>query len=215
MMRPLLLFVITLAPLGCNSWRPVDEDVDATFTTLVEPLVDQDEGAPGRDFAIGSVEALATRYGSHRESLLASAALNLDRGAPTRSQLYVERALQLDPSDADARYLRARIAVADGNPGLARRIVDEGLVYRPDSYLLWEASAWLWQLEGGWDQARRDLESAAKVGAPAWRVRWNQGLVEESAGNLEAARTHYQACVDSPAADAARQRLRGLQARIR
>ena len=63
------------------------------------------------------------------------------------------------------------------------------------------------------DGARDAITAAEKLGAPAWRVAYNRGLIAEAAGQPEEAQRQYKAAVDgNPEFPEARARLSGMKA---
>ena len=63
-------------------------------------------------------------------------------------------------------------------------------------------------------RALRALDAAAALGAPAWRVDFHRGLVEELRGAFDAAAARYRdALVANPDCAEAQQRLTGIEAR--
>lgn len=67
----------------------------------------------------------------------------------------------------------------------------------PDHAGLREAYGAALYLAGELDAARQNLLAALALGAPAWRVAYHLGLVEESAGRVDAALGHYRESVAS------------------
>lgn len=208
---------------GCALWNPDHEpEPDTVLAALLADHAGQAghaAAAPRRDDVNRErlryeVERLATRHPNHVPSQVAAAAIALDGGDRMRAQAYADRALALAPADVEARTLRVRIAVADGATELARRLVDDGLRARPDAAALYESSAWLHQIDGEAEAALVALTLAERLGAPAWRVAFHRGLVEEQRGDDAAAERHYRAALDADAGcEAAAHRLAGLRAR--
>ncbi|MFK7743198.1 MAG: tetratricopeptide repeat protein [Planctomycetota bacterium] len=217
-LAPFIKFVFALAAVaatsGCTLWDPdYEPDPDQYLQDLLSPLEDRDAklDAPTRDRLRFAVERLATRHPGHVPSQVAASALAMESGEPQRAQTYVDRALSLEPGNVEARCMRVRIAVADGSLDLARKLVDDGLRIRPDSFHLYESSAWLHQLNVRFDEAMRALDAAETLGAPAWRIAFHRGLVEELGGDSDAAVGHYRAAIDhNDECEPARQRLAGL-----
>lgn len=212
----LLMACAGFALVGCSLFDPdYVEDPDVTLAGLLDPL---DGGAPvdaiTRERIRNGISRLATRFPSHLPSQLAAAALDIEAGESDRARGFVDRALALDPPNVEARVLRVQIAVADGSLGLARKLVEDGLALRPDASPLYESSAWVHQVAGEPDDALTALDTAERAGAPAWRVHFHRGLVEETRESYEAAARHYRAALDdNDACTAAQQRLLGLQVR--
>lgn len=67
-------------------------------------------------------------------------------------------------------------------------------------------------LSGEFDAARRELTIAERLGAPAWRVAFNRGLIDEAQGRGDQAMDYYRkALEENPEYEPARFRLRGLE----
>lgn len=159
------------------------------------------------------VDRLALEFPRHPPVLMASARLAYLAGASAQAQATLDSLRALRPDHVEAASLRARIALESGNHRLARRILDEGIQIHPDAPSLYEALAAVAYVSGDADAARGALDAAALLGAPAWRVAFNRGLVEEGAGaRLEAIRWYEEALAGNPAYEPARARLRGLGA---
>ena len=63
------------------------------------------------------------------------------------------------------------------------------------------------------EEAKSELEIAAALGAPKWRIAYHRGLIEEATGHLaEAERNYEDALRERPGWKAADSRLKGLQA---
>ncbi len=209
-----LLAIVTAS--GCTLWDPDHEpDPDASLHDLLVRIDDGTEplDAIERERMRFAVERLAIRHPGHVPSQVAASALAFESGEPQRAQLFADRALSLEPGNVEARCLRVRIAVADGSLDLARKLVDDGLRLRPDAAALYESSAWLLQLDGRADDALRALDGAESLNAPAWRVSYHRGLIEELRGNLDLAEEHYRKALGANGACAeARQRIAGIAA---
>jgi hypothetical protein len=68
-------------------------------------------------------------------------------------------------------------------------------------------------LSGYLEDARRELMTARAMGAPAWRVAYHLGLVEEADGRPATAMAHYREAIQgNPNWQAARSRLNALGA---
>lgn len=214
----LLLFALVAAPC-CTLWDPdYQPSPDQVLRDLLAPVESGETPLDPveRDRLSFAVAQLATRFPRHVPSQVTAAALVFERGEAQRAQGFVDRALSLEPSNVEARCLRARIAVGDGSLDLARKVVDEGLRLRPDAPALYESSAWIYQLDGDLDAAIRALDAAESLQAPGWRVTYHRGLVEEQRGNFRLARKHYEAAIEANEdCNAARQRLAGLTAKAR
>jgi hypothetical protein len=61
--------------------------------------------------------------------------------------------------------------------------------------------------------ARTEIAAAETLGAPAWRVAFNRGLIAEAGGQADEAQRQYKAAADAnPAFPEARSRLSGMKA---
>jgi Flp pilus assembly protein TadD len=71
-------------------------------------------------------------------------------------------------------------------------------------------------LTGQTEEARRELDVAADLGAPRWRIAYHLGLIEEASGQVENARRLYgEALAGNPGWAPAQSRLKGLGNRTR
>ncbi|MCR9245730.1 MAG: tetratricopeptide repeat protein [bacterium] len=191
-----LLAVATFSA-ACAVWDPDWEpDPDQHLRQLLAPF--ESDGGPreiSRERLRAAVERLAARHPSHLRCQVAAAILTFDNGDRLRAQGYADQALAIAPDHVEARALRVRIAVADGNLDLARRLVDDGLQQRPESATLHESSAWVHQLKGEPEAALAALGVAERLGAPRWRTEYNRGLLAEERNDLAAAERHYEAAL--------------------
>lgn len=214
---PLLCATTTL--MGCAVWNPDYEPDPDTSLRQVLAQLDDVQGPIGpleRERLHNALVRLATRHPGHVPTQVAAAVVDLDTGQPRRAQNFADRALSIDPANVEARTIRVRIAVADGGLALARKIVDDGLILRPDAAPLYESSAWLHQLSGQLQDALLDLDAAEKLGAPEWRIEFHRGLIAELQGEDVAAALFYRAALEENGdCEQARQRLAGLAARDR
>jgi len=216
-LRILFVSLTGLFAAGCSLWDPDHETPpDDRLRAILDQLDGQERLEPlQRERPRFELDRLATRHPDHVPSQVAAAAMVLDAGERVRAQGFLDRVLDLEPDNADARAMRVRVAVADGSLDLARKIVDDGLRLRPDAATLFESSAWLHQLEGRPEDAIEALGVARRLGAPAWRVAFHIGVVEEGRGNFLAAEDSYESAIserDGEFEDAQR-RLRGLRAK--
>ena len=213
---PALLFIL-MSAASCAAWDPdYEQNPDTSLRELLEPLQEQDTSIDPMmiERVRFAVEQLATRHPGHVPSQVAAATLAMETDEPQRAQGYIDRALSLDPANIEARCIRIRIAVADGSLDLARSIIDAGLRLRPDAAALYESSAWLHQLHERFDDALQALDTAEALDAPAWRIQFHRGLIEELRMNYDAAKSHYEAAIkDNKDCLQAQRRLAGLRAR--
>lgn len=213
-LTPILSF-LTLLTASCSVWNPdYVQDPNEALRELTSAAAEAGEDAAATEQLQFAVEALATRHPNHVASQVVAASVAMERGQQQRAQGFVERALDLDARNVEARCLRVRIAVQDGSLDLARKLVEDGLRLRPDASRLYESAAWIDQLDGRHDDALRALDAAAALDAPAWRVAFHRGLIEELRGDYGLAENHYRAAWKAnPSCREARERLAGLQAR--
>ena len=211
-----LLFL--LGPLTVAACQVVDPeyvgDPDTELAAILdEMLADQAPHDGERARLAVLVYRQAARHPTHVPTLMASAALAMEDNKPMRAETVLSRILSLDPTHAEARMLRARIAVQDGNLGLASELVQEGIDYRPDESRLHETAAWILYLGEHFDEAHSALDRAVRLDAPAWRVDFHRGLIEEGRGKNQAALRHYRACLrERPDYEPAKIRRLGLEA---
>jgi Flp pilus assembly protein TadD len=146
-------------------------------------------------------------------TVLAAASLAFETGDAPAAQRSLDEVARLVPRDAGATVLRARIAVKEGNLRYARRLVEGEIRLVPDSPALRETLAGILYLQRHFAEARVALQAAARLGAPAWRIAYHLGLLDEAVGDAEAAARRYAEAVDlNPAWHPARARLEGLRA---
>jgi len=171
-------------------------------------------GAPMRDCGRIRLELrrLASEFPRHPEVLFANAVVAWEAGVSSRAQIYLDALRRLRPAHAEASALRARLAMAEGNLPLARRLLGEAMQLSPAHPGLREAAASAAYLDDDPERAREHLRSARRLGAPGWRVAYHLGLVEEAAGEKETAARHYRRALDiRPGYVMARERLAGLE----
>lgn len=166
---------------------------------------------PGRTLA--ELRALHLEHPGHVPTLFALAVLEREQGSPERASGYLDGLFDLQPVHPEAAILRSRIAIDEGNLPASRRVLEQQIRYTPDHAGLHEALSATAYLEGGLDEARRELELARRLGAPYWRVAFHQGLIEEAAGNrTQAIKAYEVALLERPDFPAAASRLAGLRA---
>ena len=203
---------------ACSLWDPdYEPNPDDQLRGLLHGLSDPESSADAAfvERTRFAIVQLATRFPGHVPSKVAAAAIQIERGEPQRAQGLLDRALTLDATHVEARVLRVRMAVSDGNLELARSLVDDGLNLRPDAFKLQESSAWISQLSGEHVEALTALSKAEALGAPPWRVAYHRGLIEEQRGQWRAAEQHYRRALDANGAcEQARRRLTGLSVRV-
>ncbi len=161
-----------------------------------------------------SVERLALVCPTHGPTLFANAVLADEAHETAKAQQLLDRVLALPDASPDAAALRARIAMDEGNLPFARRFLAEQIKRSPDHAGLREANSAVLYLSGKIDEARLELLVALAMGAPAWRVAYHQGLVEEAAKREDIAVTYYrEAVAKNPDYLPARSRLNAIERR--
>jgi tetratricopeptide (TPR) repeat protein len=137
------------------------------------------------------IERLTMVCPSHEPTLMTNAVIAHERREPEKAQQFLDRILSVPASHPDAAALRAEIAVEEGNLPFARRLLTDQIALAPSHAGLRETLGATLYFTGNFGDARRELDAAARLGAPVWRVAYHLGLVEEAEGNLEAARQRY------------------------
>jgi tetratricopeptide (TPR) repeat protein len=166
---------------------------------------------PSRVLLRRKSENLLFKHPDHADGRMVAALMAYDAGNADEAARHLDYLLRLDPVAPDAALLRARIALEQGNPILARRLLAEQVQLRPDHAGLREAHASALYLSGDPAGALAELDEAERLGADPARVAYNRGLVSEGAGNTQAAVGHYQeALADRPGWRMPAERLEGL-----
>lgn len=215
------LLALVVALVGCSSTEPRTEADDE-----LRPLVRswerlKTEGRHGLtqgevddpDLLRHRFEELAAIYPRHVPTLFANAVVAYDAKVPQAAQQYLDRVFAEHPVHPEAAILRARIAVEEGNLGHARKLLDEQIRLMPDHAGLRESRAGVHYAQSEYDEARLALDVAARLGAPAWRVAFNLGLIEEATGHpIEAAALYERVLAANESHAPARSRLNALRA---
>jgi tetratricopeptide (TPR) repeat protein len=158
------------------------------------------------------IVSLGLEFPTNPEVLLVNAVVAFETHQPEQAQSYLDALLEQDPSHPGAAVLRSRLALDQGNLPHALRLLNDQLTLRPDSADLREALGSVYYLSGEFDAARRELTIAERLGAPAWRVAFNRGLIDEAQGRGDQAMDYYRkALEENPEYEPARSRLRGLE----
>jgi tetratricopeptide (TPR) repeat protein len=137
------------------------------------------------------IERLAVVCPTHVPSLMATALIAYEAGQSARAQQFLDQIFERPRSYPVAAVLRTQIAIEDGNLPFARRFVEEQIRFTPDHPGLREMHGAVLYLTGQFDEARKALADAEALGAPAWRVAYHTGLLEEAAGHRDAAIKAY------------------------
>jgi tetratricopeptide (TPR) repeat protein len=160
---------------------------------------------------LNALEQLVSQFPRHPRILMTVALFNYESGKIARAQAKLDRLLSLQIVNPHAVILRSRIAMEQGNMILAHRLLSHQSHLVPDNAVLHELLAAVYYLDGKYFEADKELITAQRLGAPAWRLAYHQGLVAESQSRWSQARTYYQQCLSKkPYYQAARARLTGL-----
>ena len=191
---------------------------DARLAAVLEPLESaRGNGCVARDECDRlqrEIARLTVICPGHAPTLMANAVLAYDDHRPAESQQYLDEILAQPRTYPDAAALRARIAIEEGNLPYARRLLEQQIRLVPDHSGLHETYAAALYLDGRMPQAIDELSMAAALGAPAWRVAYHRGLIEEASGRLaEASRFYSDALQGNPGWTPAESRLKALRAR--
>ena len=165
------------------------------------------------DGTLRDLRQLHLEYPTHTPTLFALAALAFKKGTRGRASGYLDLLFEHEPRHPEAGILRSRMAIGEGNLPASRRVLTQQIRYTPDHAGLQEALSASAYLEGNLVEARASLAMAERLGAPAWRVAFNRGLIEEAAGHVAEALQAYEAVMQAkPDCAAATSRWRGLRA---
>ncbi len=224
---PLLCIALSLSCSSSKEPGPGRDDPDVRLGKLLEEwYAVRDVGGTcasgGRKYPYvdcgriqAAIERLALEFPSHPPILVANAVLAYETRQPEKAESYLDALIEQGPVQPGALVLRSRLAIRQGNLPFARRMLEEQVQIAPDAPELREALASVHYLLGNYDQARRELRVAERLGAPTWRVAYNLGLLEEAEGDPYAAIEWYrQALRENPDLERARSRLRGLESEL-
>jgi predicted Zn-dependent protease len=213
---------------GCATTSPLlrqqCDNADAQLAKVVQPLEALrakgcsggvvERGASECDRLRLELERLVLVCPAHAPTLMANAVVAYDERQPIKAQQYLDQILSQTRSYPDAAVLRGRIAIEEGNLPFARRLLEQQLKLVPDHAGLHETFGAALYLDGQLDNAARELTSAAGLGAPAWRIAYHLGLVDEAAGRFdEAAKRYAEALAGNPGWAPAQSRANALRAR--
>jgi tetratricopeptide (TPR) repeat protein len=159
------------------------------------------------------IEHIAQDCPNDVQALMANAVLAYDEKQFVKSQQFLDSLFSLRETYPEAAVLRARLALEEGNVPFALRYLEQQIRLSPDHAGLRELHASALYSAGRLDEARNSLTTAERLGAPAWRIAYGRGLIEEAAGQTAAARMYYEAALRArPGFKPAESRLRGLDA---
>jgi tetratricopeptide (TPR) repeat protein len=189
-------------------WQPLDAQRAKGCAASVEP------GAPDCDRLRHELERLALVCADHAPTLMANAVIAYEDHEPVKSQQLLDQILAQPRSFPDAAALRARIAIEEGNLPFARRLLEQQMTLAPDHPGLRETYGAALYVAGQLPEARRELAAARTLGAPAWRIAYHLGLIEEATGRLDLAAQYYaEALQGNPGWAQAASRLKALRAK--
>jgi tetratricopeptide (TPR) repeat protein len=210
---------------GCTSYSFGHRDTETDPDVRLAKLVDEyDQAKAGQSTREGQIlrdtsriqletERLALDIPGHVPTLMACAVMAFEAKETVKAQRYLDAIFHDQPAHAEAAILRSRIAIDEGNLPFARRLLATQVQYAPDNASLREAHSGVLYMSHDLEGARAEILAAEKLGAPAWRVAYNRGLIAEAAGQNEEAQRQYQAAVDGNADfPQARSRLSGMKA---
>jgi len=212
-----------LAACISNDWghRPQNADPDTRLADLVEDYehaktsdgVDPDHILVDAERYKNEIERLALEFPRHVPTLMACAVLAMDHGDFVKCQRYCDRVLSVEPVHPDAAVLRSQCAIRDGNLPASLRLLEQQKSYTPDHAGVREALSATLYLMRSLEAAAQELTAAEQLGAPAWRVAYNRGLIAEAKGDRTGAMAAYEASVAAnPDFAPARSRLAGRKA---
>jgi len=159
------------------------------------------------------IERLSIDCPNNPDVLMANALLAFETHNFARSQQLLDELFSLPVLYPEAAVLRARLSLEQGNIPFALRFLSEQINRSGDHAGLRETYASALYLSGRFDDAMAQIVIAQRLGAPAWRVAFCEGLIEEAAGKFEAAKLRYQEALKArPGWPAAASRLNALVA---
>jgi tetratricopeptide (TPR) repeat protein len=224
--RPLVLVVLACAAAGCSSRSLYSRSECLNADVQLRDAVQQldaarssgcaDENPRGAHSCVrweNELKRLAIVCPAHPATLMANAMLSFE-SQPERAQQYLDQELALPGIHPDAAVLRGRLAIDEGNLPFARRFLAEQVKLAPDHAGLHETYGAALYLSGRLEDALSELLTARTMGAPAWRIAYHLGLVEEANGHTETAITYYSdAVAKNPGFAQAQSRLNALRKR--
>ena len=142
------------------------------------------------------LERLAVEFPRHDRVIMANALVHYEAGQKEKAQQFLDELLSRRRVYPESAVLRARIAIEEGNLRFSRSLLERQLALAPDHAGLHELLAATLYLQGDYFGSRAALDSASRMGAPAWRIAFHHGLLAEALGELEDARLHYTECLN-------------------
>ncbi|MFK4751886.1 tetratricopeptide repeat protein [Oceanobacter antarcticus] len=158
-----------------------------------------------------ALDELVLIHPYHERIRMAAAVMHYRIGDVNKAQELLDQLVWLPSPRPEARVLRSRIALEQGNLRLAGSLLEEALVQSPDYPEIREGLAAVRYVSGDYAQAEILLEQADRLGSPAWRIQYLQGLVQEAQAHPDLACSHYsRALAINPGHKASSGRLMGL-----
>jgi tetratricopeptide (TPR) repeat protein len=193
-----------------------DERLARTWAQLTEIRAEGcllPSGVDQCEFLRAEIDRLAQVCPQSANVLLANAALAYGERQFFKAQQLLDQLLGAPGPNPQAAALRARIAMEEGNLPYALRLSEQHIRLSPEDPGLREVRASVLFLSRRYDEARRELDTAERLGAPGWRVAYHRGLLAESQGLNEAAAAQFRKAIEMrPGWNAPAARLKGLEA---
>ncbi len=157
------------------------------------------------------VERLQIEFPTHERIMMTNAVMQYQAGRTERAQYLLDQLLARPGAHPEAAILRSQLAINDGNTARAKALLKQQILLRPDYAELRETLAAAYYLEGKYDDARRTLAIAGRLGASGWRVAYHSGLLREAQKDWTGACQAYLSAVSQkPDFQQAISRLVGL-----
>lgn len=220
-----LSLALVLVTSACTTYsfghRDTNCDPDERLAHLLEEYSDCRNSSDGNgthllvdcERSAVAIERLATEFPRHLPTLQAVAVIAYESGDRVKAQRYLAALFSVEPSYPEAAILRSRVSIEEGNLRLAREQLETQISYTPNHAGVHEALSSVHYLAGDLEKSSREITTAEKLGAPAWRVAFNRGLLAEAAGRAADAQRFYRAALDAnPEFTPAQDRLEGVRA---
>ncbi len=157
------------------------------------------------------VERLLVEFPTHERIMMTNAVMQTRAGRTERAQYLLDQLLARPGAHPEAAILRSQLAMNDGNTARAKALLKQQILLRPDYAELRETLAAAYYLEGKYDDARRTLSIAGRLGASGWRVAYHSGLLREAQKDWAGAcQAYLSAVTQKPDFQQAVARLAGL-----
>lgn len=224
-LAPALLMLVASCQSSTFGHRSASTDPDERLAALMSSYDGSRGSSAGDDGSKHEIvdpervrnelERLSLEFPAHVPTLMANGVLAYEHGKPVTASRYLDAIFALEASHPEAAIQRARIAIEEGNLPFARKLLTTQIDYRPDHFGLRESMASVQFLTQDYSASATSLDSAAKLGAPAWRVAFHRGLVAKARGDrLEALRQFEIARAGNPTFRPAIAQLAGLQVEL-